>query len=77
MRKCPRCECYTLTSEYSGFCVHCNYSSETDVTVQFNSKKSPSRESTAAQAQRQKKLQLVKPNRKEDEYAEEFNFNHL
>lgn len=65
-----------MTSDFSGFCVNCNYSSETDVTVQFKAEKASSRES-ANTKQKQKKLQLVKPNRKDDEYAEELNFNHF
>lgn len=34
MEICPRCESYTLTTHLSSYCAVCNYSRETDVTLQ-------------------------------------------
>lgn len=34
MEICPRCESYTMTTALSSYCVHCNYSVETDVSIQ-------------------------------------------
>ncbi len=41
MNKCPRCCSFTLTTSFCSYCAVCNYSSETDVTLQPIYKKWP------------------------------------
>lgn len=69
MKTCPRCESYTMTAY---LCASCNYSPETDVTLQ-----SMYARSLASEIKSQRKLQLIKPNRKEQNYAYEVKENAL
>ncbi len=69
MKTCPRCGSYTMTAY---LCASCNYSPETDVTLQPMYARS-----LAPEIKSQRKLQLMKRNRKEQDCAYEVKENVL